>query len=975
MRISLVILLFIACVDTAAQVIRPTKQYSTHDGIPQIQVQDMLQDSRGYIWVATKNGAASFNGDRWESLQFPADVNPSFVKIYENKIGELIFFQKGENVNLIKYNGANFTQMDSSIYSRSKWNSFIHNDTLFNTDPIKSVFKKVDLNTFDILLERPFNYKDSLAVQGYLDGPQFINGADHLFNTLNINIEQLADDERILAWWPNFYGNHVIEYRYPEKTEFVYYDHVNKEPIFQTTLQNRILQNIEIHKWKETIFFDQNYIYRINEKNKRIDSLSLINTTNNDIIYDFDSNIWNSSENGVQYFTETHFRNFNQPELKDAWFFVPYKDNYLFANYSKGLYEVKLDPFEFHPINNDFETRYYFKPALVEDKVYIASSNFIIIYENGTVKNIDIRKYNSELLCAYYDTVDDMVYFGGKNKLLVLDPKSLNVQEIIDHEKITKSYILSIESKNEKELWIGSGSSLTIFNKEKKTFSKVEAKADDKVGGTCLHNDHNGNLWLGNRNGLWFHNSMTNSIQHIGKDYIENQVLSIQQVNDSILAIGCTDEFAILNLDAFYISGDTLIKSFNHRNGFLGEEVAQGGMFLQDSLLWIPSATKLTVVNINDLNFKPMFSNTLIRKINNQSIKWTDPDSLLNIEFGEKNLCIEFESIGFNQPKVAQYQYKLDGVDEKWTPWTSSTTARYFNLSPGSYTFSVRSKTGGFSKDDEIPITKVELEVDMPFYKTPDFYQNALFLILILGILLFALLYYLARRRKERTELEQQLNYVRAKALQSQLNPHFIFNVLSTIQSLVLKNDTEKANKALVSFSKMLRKFLDASVESEKANSKGDFVRGISLAEENELLGHYLDFQKLQLGEKLQYQIQVSKDIDEENTYIPHMIIQPIVENAVKHGIGSENKPGHVSVIWRIEKAGFIICIVEDDGPGIQNKDQIVSQTIPMFKSHGLELLHKKIAVLQNLGRKINLTHTNKESKGTKVVVELQMME
>ncbi len=154
---------------------------------------------------------------------------------------------------------------------------------------------------------------------------------------------------------------------------------------------------------------------------------------------------------------------------------------------------------------------------------------------------------------------------------------------------------------------------------------------------------------------------------------------------------------------------------------------------------------------------------------------------------------------------------------------------------------------------------------------------------------------------RKRAELEQQ-------ALRSQMNPHFIFNSLNSIQRLYVEGKTDKANEYMADFSTLMRKILDNSTRNK-----------ITVKEELNTLQLYLEMEKLRCGDLLEYHISIDPTIDPLNTLIPPMVIQPFVENAIWHGILPKKVKGTVKI--QLQKAGQgLICIIEDDGVGLSNK-------------------------------------------------------
>ena len=176
----------------------------------------------------------------------------------------------------------------------------------------------------------------------------------------------------------------------------------------------------------------------------------------------------------------------------------------------------------------------------------------------------------------------------------------------------------------------------------------------------------------------------------------------------------------------------------------------------------------------------------------------------------------------------------------------------------------------------------------------------------------FRAVWYLSKRSQQQKSKklfqEKQLSEIQLKALRSQMNPHFVFNSLAAIQYFINENNFEASEKYLVKFSKLIRRFFELSKETT-----------ITLTEEIKLLTNYLEIEKLRFREKLEYQINIDDAIDIKKTKIPTMLLQPIVENAVNHGIFNKFDTGTVTINFKkVDTLTYKVLII-DDGVGFIN--------------------------------------------------------
>jgi LytS/YehU family sensor histidine kinase len=182
--------------------------------------------------------------------------------------------------------------------------------------------------------------------------------------------------------------------------------------------------------------------------------------------------------------------------------------------------------------------------------------------------------------------------------------------------------------------------------------------------------------------------------------------------------------------------------------------------------------------------------------------------------------------------------------------------------------------------------------------------------------------------------IEKELFEIQQKALQLQMNPHFIFNSLNAIQSFVIANDTDKAIHYLSKFSQLMRLILTNSGETS-----------IPLKEELKAVRHYIDIERLRFDNKFDCQISVDPEIDQEFIEIPPMIIQPFVENAILHGLIHSNAEGHIKIDIRLQD-DYLFCSIEDNGVGREKAQQIRESSGIKRKSRGVIITKERLEIL-----------------------------
>jgi len=237
----------------------------------------------------------------------------------------------------------------------------------------------------------------------------------------------------------------------------------------------------------------------------------------------------------------------------------------------------------------------------------------------------------------------------------------------------------------------------------------------------------------------------------------------------------------------------------------------------------------------------------------------------------------------------------------------------------------------------------------------------------ILGSALAGLYVYLRNKEREKTlMLQKQLVEFEHKALHLQMNPHFVFNCLASISSFIMQNGKEDAMKYLSKFSKLMRLTLEFSKESV-----------IPIDKEVEALQNYLELEQLRFNQKFNFKISKDSEI-EDDTAIPSLLLQPYVENAIIHGVAPKDGSGFIKIDFT-QKDDQLICVIEDDGIGINTSRELKKNFVNVHKSMALEISKKRLETLEELeNRKVNLKieelkDENNNGKGTRITLELPL--
>ena len=325
---------------------------------------------------------------------------------------------------------------------------------------------------------------------------------------------------------------------------------------------------------------------------------------------------------------------------------------------------------------------------------------------------------------------------------------------------------------------------------------------------------------------------------------------------------------------------------------------------------------------------------------------------------GDTNFQLTFACLDFRNADKIKYRYHLEGEDRDFVQTDSR--HRYLNyasLSPGKYKLLIEA-----TNLDGDWVSRTSLLIIIPAY----FYQTVWFRLLFLVFLLLSAGHFIySYNHRIRLKARQQQEELRLESLRGQMNPHFIFNSLNSINYFISQNDRLSANRYIADFSRLIRSIL--------GNMSNEYI---SLTLELESLHDYLKLEHLRFGDKFDYTIQVYEGISPEELLVFPGMVQPFIENAIWHGVrGLEGRKGMVSIEFRMANANCLICVVEDDGIGRKRSEKCKSN-LPGKTSRGISIVLERLKIINNLRQtnfKVNIDDlfNDREETGTQVIIEI----
>lgn len=951
-------LLMMLLLQTAAVQCRefPMLHYTIDDGLPSNTIYQIYRDSKGFIWVATDKGVARHNGIRFE-------VYTTFNGLPDN---EIFFFKEDKKGRLWlgTFNGA-LCYFKEGVFHTAANTPFLQ---------VPTISEHIRLITLE---------QDGSVLVLFGDRSKFIdiNGEQCNF----INLDQLNNAEIVKSL---IYVKKLSDKKYKLycKDRVIIIDDIpriiNSEPVgdIVTSHEGYAMGQDQIYLYNEhnyytddtrifeqlptgvtvsnlhAIFRDGGRTFFSTTEGVVVNDLMQILKGNNitSVITDLNDNYWVSTLNAGIYVLSNDFYNtrvYKNVYADVAKYAYAYANDLFFVTSYNNLHHIKGDKTTILFNYQNFKKEKYKVPNqpgfLIDSNYHFYSFyNDDYIYFDNLLSGKPVVKRNSlkDGLKAVFAT-DRYIYLKGSAQIFRMDLAKNN-------DKDVKFDMLKNNAPNERIFGIAKDADNNIWYSTVNNIYKI-------VGEERVQQPQ-------------FRNMAFKNIEFIGQYLVgythDNLLLICGNINgrvtvDSVLSQNCIwDRF--YKLDPFHllistneayrllsIGKDSKGPAYTVsavQNAFIplqAEAICSDGRtcyFLKNS-----SVTAMNIASITKKAEAPRLFYTFL-KTGKGSYRIRNA---MQISYQEsKNISISFMTVSLGGKDVA-YQYSLTKNDQDNWRDIKSEEINLINSGSGKYTIKVRARSPG--GDYSVPIV-FTMQVPAPYWATWWFITLSVCAAVGLVALFVRLRILYVLHKKERRH-NDEIKYMKSeyKALNALMNPHFIFNTLNNVQSLFNENDKRAANEYLRVFADLVRQNMH-NISQEL----------IPLEKEVTLVTNYLRLEKLRFEDKLVFEIDVDNEVDLSDIMVPPLLIQPLVENSIKHGI-LPMKSGQGVIRMRIfEKNGVLHIHVKDNGVGLAES---YSKKDEGHESFGLENIRKRIAqlsIIQNKEISFDMTeehdHTGK---------------
>lgn len=946
--------------------------YSTEDGMPNHTVFSMVQDKEGMIWIGTENGLSRFN---------PA------TKTFRNYL-----HQPGNNKSLVNNRITRLMiDIEGSLWigtsnGLSKFN--IRDETFTSVLTVPSRISSIRSNWITHL----YQASDSIIWVSTTSGliklhPRTLNLTRYYKNPIQ-GYTSLSDNN-IRCVLELRGGNlligtiHGLNLYSPSTNEFINFYH---EPGNPGSISDDYIRDIMCDSkgriWIATdnggldIYHPVTNTFTSFMANQE-SNFSLSSNKIYCLFEDRHQNLWAGTYKGVNKISpySNHFLS-NQlsagqqgnPNHNVVWAFYECRNGDLWFATTSGLVQKKANTgkLTYHPLTNqdlldkppDCRS---IKFSNDESILYIATfgSGFIRYYPaTGRLDHFPADPVNQSVSSNYVNDIectgDGLVWIATGRGLNVYNPATSTFRVYRHSENdmasLSNDIIICLYTDSEGRLWAGTEQGLNMVDtksgKMKRFFYQDDSgKKDKNITVFSVYESADGKFWIGTSgDGLisWDRKSGKHRRYQIKDGLPDNIIYSI--IGDRQDNIWVSTNQGIAKFDA----RRKLFVNYDVRDGLQSNEYNLGASFMDKSgRIYFGGVNGYNTFYSQEIKINPIIADVVLTRFKifgrEQPVIPGNNDTIV-LKYNQNFFSFEFSALDFTNPAKNKYKYRLTRFDKDWSyTGAENRLAEFTNVNPGRYIFEVYgSNSDGIWNKKGLRVVVI---IKPPWWGTWFF---RIFALLLLLFVFWTIIFSRFRKIKSKhesekvllesekkiLEAEKQILELEQKALRLQMNPHFIFNSLNSVQSYIISHDIKKAVNYLGKFAQLMRLILSNSQE-----------KSIPLAEELKAVQYYLDIEQLRFEDKFAWSLEIDPAIDTEYIEVPPLIFQPYIENSIIHGLLHKENGGNIWIRVNM-KNDRLYCTIEDDGIGREKSRQLSKNSGLKKKSTGLIITQKRLEYL-----------------------------
>ncbi len=920
------------------------------NGLPSNSVYDIFQDSKGFMWFATGKGICRYDGSVFKAFSSDEQTSKSGSGIAEDSFGRIwyanfdgyLYYVENEQLKPLKQP----TSLGFFKFGIIKDELFLIQPNAVLVYDLKTLKIKNKHHISDNFIKSCYSSKDKFYVLG-----NFL----YEFSDENFKKHPLPNDlsDKFTSPILSSIGSQLI---INSKSGGIFYSFEKGNFIkHQLNIPANFIQNTSVTD-NSLWFCTPNGVFKSSPKENK----TYFKEQNISCVFkDKHQNYWISTLNKGVLFVENFDSNYIELLPKPLTFFLG--KNEIFIGTEKDLV-YKLDyktlkTEKIHETGNNQAVTQIFSDT-VNDKLFFTSINFNILNKNF--------KADSQYSLAVKDVkkVDDKYFSFAAS----------GISGIFYIDETLRSKWDFLFNKNNTEEFSGFNQSFLLKN--------INGKSTE-------YNPLNNTIYYATNNGLIAvsNDGKTSEIKYENKTVY---LTKIQRFGDEIIGLSTNEKLYVIDnqnkISLFKLPAFIINEKFNrffirehycylfsanavYEYDFVSKNIQKlmslsnnleaTDVILKNNRLFFATSKGIVIKNRNETGNYPKPKLIINEILINGKRK--EAEQLNKLNYAENDVDISFSTLSFIPNETYSVSYKIN--DSEWKILDGTTkNLKLSALSSGEYTIDLAINYNSQKIDEQ----KIKFKIEKPFWLT-----NVFLVLMSLVFLLVFYLFYKYQIRKieqenqiilEKNELEKNLNLSKLKAIKSQMNPHFFYNALNTIQAFILSNEKKLAVNYLSKFSLLTRMILEMT-EKETIN----------VSEEIKTISLYLDIEKARFDSDFEYHISYDDELENENPKIPSMLLQPYIENAVKHGLLHKKGEKNLVVSFRKENENIVITI-DDNGIG-RKKSTELNAIKTQHKSFATDAMQKRIDILNlNKQNKITLEYIDKiNNSGTTVVMKIPL--
>lgn len=949
-RIALLVISFQILINLQSQAQQGNfKAFTVNDGLPSNYVYRAVEDDKGFLWVATDAGIARFDGKHFQVFTTEQGLPDNEVlAVVKEKNGRIW-------VNCFKQKPAYFDEVQNKFVNARNNNNlakikegtsnmyFFPIETggmMFVNEKGSTIFKD------NQLFEFPSGKRnDDFLIKNYSDNSRLVQGNTFENNEPTIQkmvfyktkegkyIDSLIIREgNMLDYHSRSLNDGKYYLFFFDRAKCYIYSNFKTNPIRFTLDSVSIPESFNNFDFTPTSFYivgNSGKIYLINKNTLQNEMVFSGNYLPNSIFNDKQGNLWMSTiDKGLLLYKKKQLLSLTIPEsFKNKSFLSIAKmadGSILAGNFYGEIVQVNKQTFKVHEIPKRGKIARQRKIIISQNKVFSFSEAGIFVdYKN-------FLKHNPHGNFSYGKTA--MLY---SDSIIIVGQATIFSKLNTITEKVTilnglGKRITALTRDLKGDIYFGSTDGLYKYDFEKnysKSLVAIDPILTERITALCYTPDSL--IWVATSgNGIVvLKNDKVITHLTLNEGLINNATKCILATKGNQVGLGTSSGISLINYQLNNNRITFSIHNISVNDGLTNNVINE--MLFQNDTIYAATGDGVSIIPAN-ISIPKFNIPVVIQRVTiNQ--RDTIISNAYTLSYQQKNIQIQLAGVELSG-HFKNLEYRLDDQNN-WTAISGNTLT--LELNNGSHLLQVRAKdVNGYAGTK---ITKLQFDIATPFWKVYWFW------ILVIFFLQAFTIYYVSRwqKKQKKNKLAREIASVQTAALEQQaftslMNPHFIFNALNSIQHYINVQDRLSANRYLSDFASLIRKSFEAAQQYF-----------IPLEEDLENIKIYLRLEQMRFSGKFSYQIVIDDKLDIERWMIPTMLLQPLLENALLHGIMPSDIDGVIFLEISLVNEELSI-VITDNGIGIA-KSRLLKNAQSHI-SHGMNLIRKRISALNHFG-------------------------